>query len=458
MKRKYLLVLLLAIALIPFKVCAAGGFSVSGSSVSMYPGETKTITITSNNAVGRLNISSSNSGVASVSSDKLFIQDSGSTGNFTITSNSVGTAIISVVASEHFATMEEEYLTGLTKTITVNVVAKPAPAPTPTPSPTPAPNNNNNNSNNSNNNGNNNNQNSKSQNNNVKKLTVEDYSLIKVDNNNYTLTVTNDVSSIDLKATLEDSKASVTGTGKHNLNIGENNIEVVVTSEAGSQNKINVKVTRKDAFYLEDLDYVLKNNKIKDVNINIEKDTVISKSDLDKIKTASKTVNLNYYNDEKKLVYSFVVDGTKLKVNSNLDTTVSYNPKNKSTMMKNSNYADGIYLEFNSSLNNLKIKLYVGDKFKTGDVVNLYSYEKNKYKLYESKLKVNDGYIEFDKNTSNDYLVSMTQLSNEVVVCNSSSFSLYLIIILVILLIGSFVFIGIKIYKKKGSKKVLEKE
>lgn len=371
---------------------------------------------------------------------------------FSATCTATGAGTITITLSGDITAAADDNATDVFGSKTVTVLERPTPTPAPNNNNNNNNNNNYNNSNNNNSNNNKNNQNNKSQNNNIKELTVEGYSLTKVDNNNYTLNVSNDVTSINLKASLEDSKASVTGTGKHDLNIGENNIEIIVTSEAGTQNKINVKVTRKDAFYLEDLDYVLKNSKIKEGNINIDKDAVVSKSDLEKIKKAGKTINLNYYNEEKKLVYSFAVDGTKLKVNDSFSTDVSFDPKNKSTMMKESNFADGIYLGFNSSLSNIKVKLYVGDKFKTGDVVNLYSYEKNKYKLIESKLNVKDGYIEFDMISSKNYLVSMTQLSNDVVVCSSSSSSLYLIIILIVLLLGSFAFIGVKFYKKKVKK------
>ena len=60
MKKKYVIILLLIMILMPFKVFASGGFGVSTTSISMYPGESKTIAITTDNAVGKLNISSSN--------------------------------------------------------------------------------------------------------------------------------------------------------------------------------------------------------------------------------------------------------------------------------------------------------------------------------------------------------------------------------------------------------------
>ena len=64
--------------------------------------------------------------------------------------------------------------------------------------------------------------------------------------------------------------------GTHDINVGENNIEVIVTAENGSQNKINIKVTRKDGYYLEDLDSALKNNKTDDINVIIKSDTTTS--------------------------------------------------------------------------------------------------------------------------------------------------------------------------------------
>ena len=303
MKKKYLIVLLLAMILMPFKVFAAGGFGVSTTSISMYPGESKTITITTNNAVGKLNISSSNGGVASASPGSIFIQNPGSSGSITITGNSVGTATISVVASSDFATMDEEILAGQTKTNTVNIISKPAPQPSnPTPinpkpsNPKPSQP-----------------QNSLSKNNNIKSLSIEGYELVKLDNNNYTLTVSNDITSINVNAFAEDSKAKVTGTGVKELQVGENNIEVIVTSESGSQNKINIKVTRKDGYYLEDLDAVLKNKKLQDADIIINADSKITKEQLNQIKDSKKRLRFNYYDESKNLIYSWTINGKEIK-------------------------------------------------------------------------------------------------------------------------------------------------
>ena len=45
--------------------------------------------------------------------------------------------------------------------------------------------------------------------------------------------------------------------------IGENNIEIIVTSESGLENIINILVTRRDGYYIENIK--ITNNKIREV-------------------------------------------------------------------------------------------------------------------------------------------------------------------------------------------------
>ena len=79
----------------------------------------------------------------------------------------------------------------------------------------------------------------------LKSIGVTGYDIVKVDNNNYTLTVENNVTNVEVTATAASSVAIVTGTGKKTLNVGENVIKVIVTSQSGSVSTYNVKVTRK---------------------------------------------------------------------------------------------------------------------------------------------------------------------------------------------------------------------
>lgn len=440
MKKKYLIILLLTMIIIPFKVFAAGGFSVSTTSISIYPGETKTITISTNNAVGKLNISSSNGGVASASPGSIFIQNPGSSESITITGNSVGTATISVVASDNFATMDEEILAGQAKTITVNVIEKTEPQPS---NPQPS---------------NPQSQNNLSKNNNIKSLSVEGYELVKVDNNNYTLTVSNDVTSINVNATAEDSKAKVSGTGVKELTVGENNIEVIITSESGSKNKITIKVTRKDGYYLEDLDSVLKNEKLQDADIIIKTDSKITQEQLNQIKDSKKTLRFNYYDDNKKLIYSWTINGKEIKDNQEFTTSITFATENVKEIYKLSNYADGLYVNFKHTGDlpkGTKIKLYVGDKFENESIVNVYHYNNTEKTLdfIKDNLKVSDGYIEFDVEHCSEYFVTMSTIDNVVKKDTSSNIFMIFTIIESIVIIGlvAFIFIKLKPLKKDNN-------
>ena len=342
----------------------------------------------------------------------------------------------------------------------VSVSQKPAPTPSPTPS---QPGNNNNNNNNNQTNNNNNKQNStqndgdnKSKNNNIKNISVDGYNLIKVDSNNYTLSVTNDVTNINVKATAEDAKSKVTGTGNHNINVGENNIELIVTAENGSQNKINIKVTRKDGYYLEDLDSILNNNKITDINITIKSDTIITKEDLEKIKNSKKTVKFNYYNDDKSLAYSWIIDGSKIKTTSNLSTIITNDSDNKKDILKLSNYADGLFvvLKQNDLPLGTKLKLFVGNKYENNDFVNVYSYRNNKLYLLKNKIKLDNGYVEFDLDNASEYFVTMSTIPNTNIttkVENNEKISILPVIILTICLviIGIIIIFIIKNKRKK---------
>ena len=72
--------------------------------------------------------------------------------------------------------------------------------------------------------------------------TVIDFNKEKLE---YTLDdVKGDVSSIEVSAITEDTKASVTGTGNKSLSVGDNSIEVIVTAENGTTKTYTIKVKK----------------------------------------------------------------------------------------------------------------------------------------------------------------------------------------------------------------------
>ncbi|HIU40270.1 MAG TPA: cadherin-like beta sandwich domain-containing protein [Candidatus Aphodocola excrementigallinarum] len=458
---KYLIItFLMVFCLFPICALATGSISVSTTNLNITKGGTATFSITANNAAGRIDISSSNSSVASVSSSSLFLDMQ--SGTITVKANQVGNTTIRVYATD-VTTYDDEDLTGRTYTINVNVTE-------------PVSDNNDNINNNtgggsgntstnSNTNSNRNNSNKKtttknnlnlSSNNNLKELTIDDYDLVKIDDNNYTLVVTNNVTSINVKAVAEDEKSKITGTGNHDLKIGENTIEVIITAESGAQNKINIKITRKDGLYIEDLNEVLKDTSIDDINIIIDKNTKLSSSDIKKIKESGKKVNLNYY-DNKNLIYSWILDGSKIKDVNELSMLITYTSNYYKEISELSNYADGLYLSFDQKKDfpaGLKIRLYVHDKFDDDSLLNLYYYSisSKKLELVKNKVKVQDGYIEVEIEKGSEYFLTMSDIS----ISNQESFNymnlLYLIPVVVIIVIIIIMIIIMKKRKNKDNK------
>ena len=244
-KIQYLVItLLLTICLLPVSVLAAGSISVSTKSITVKKGSKATFKISANNSAGRVEITSSNPEVASVSTSSLFLDMQ--SGSITVTGNSAGTATITVLAKD-VTTYDDEELNGKTYTIKVTVT-------------NPVSNTNTNKPTNTNINKPTNSNNNLSKNNSLKEIAIDGYTLEKKDSTHYTLTVANNVTNINIKATAEDAKASIRGIGKKDLKVGDNHFEVVVTSESGAQNKIDVKVTRKEDFSLEDLDSLLEDS------------------------------------------------------------------------------------------------------------------------------------------------------------------------------------------------------
>lgn len=125
--RKLSLFMILAL-ICPMVVNAAGGISVSTKNISMEPNSTKTFTISATNAAGRVEITSSDSNVATVSSTSEFLDNNSV--NITVSSKSAGTATIKVTATDVATYDMEEVRTSYN--ITISVVTPETTSKTPT--------------------------------------------------------------------------------------------------------------------------------------------------------------------------------------------------------------------------------------------------------------------------------------------------------------------------------------
>lgn len=88
-----------------------------------------------------------------------------------------------------------------------------------------------------------------SKNNYLSSLSVDGYEISPSFNKNtleYSLTLENDIRSINISGTKDDSKSSVTGLGEHTLVEGINKIDIIVTAQNGSTRTYILNVTVKE--------------------------------------------------------------------------------------------------------------------------------------------------------------------------------------------------------------------
>ena len=226
------LAITVSLSLSCFNVFAAG-FSVSASKSSVSPGETFKVTVSVSGA-GKFNVSVSN---GSATSSTLFADGSGSVN---VTAGQSGTTTVTVIADDVTAS-DESAVTG-SKTVSVAIKTPSSGGSgtsggTSTPT-TPAK------------------EDTRSKENNLSSLSVSAGTLspeFSASKTSYKVELTSDVQKISINAKAKDSKASVSGTGEHELKIGENNIVITVKAENGAKKTytISVYVTEKPSVFLK---------------------------------------------------------------------------------------------------------------------------------------------------------------------------------------------------------------
>ena len=215
-KLLYLLVLLL----LPAVVNAAGSVSVNPTNITIDQGGTASFSVTANNAAGKINITSSNASIASVTSltgvSNIQAISGGQTGFWDSNTGTVqvrgvapGTTTIRVVLAD-VATYDAE---ALTNSYNVNITVN-------------AP---------------------KSSNNNLRSLTVNGSNVSGFSASTTTYNIgTVDSSSVSIFATAEDSGATVSGTGARELKYGNNSLTVSVKAANGDVKNYVINVNRPD--------------------------------------------------------------------------------------------------------------------------------------------------------------------------------------------------------------------
>lgn len=188
----------------------AASLTVSTSKSKVSPGESFKVTVSLKNGAGKINASVSN-GTGSMSEwlDK-------SSATFTCKAGTSGTVKISASGTVGDYSTEKDVSVSASKSVTITSSSSSS--------------------------------SSKSSNANLSTLGVTpkdyDFSGFSKDKTSYSVTVPNDVDSLKVSYKTADSKAKVKVTGNDNLEVGTNNIKVVVTAEDGTTKTYTIKVTK----------------------------------------------------------------------------------------------------------------------------------------------------------------------------------------------------------------------
>ena len=79
-------------------------------------------------------------------------------------------------------------------------------------------------------------------------ITPNDFKGFKPSTYNYSVTVPNDVEKVSVYAKVQDSKSKISsGVGNHDLNVGANELQIIVTAENGNTQTYTINVTREES-------------------------------------------------------------------------------------------------------------------------------------------------------------------------------------------------------------------
>lgn len=190
----------------------AASMVISFSNSSAKVGDTITATVTAKGATGKVNLSVE--GNATLSENSINVDGSAST---SVKINGEGDVKVTATAADMKETSSDKKFTG--STAGKIKVSK-----------------------------NDNKATNKSNNANLSNLGIKpnDFKGFKISTTSYNVSVPNDVENITIYATAQDKKATITGAGAQKLNVGKNELNVIVTAEDGTTKTYTINVTREE--------------------------------------------------------------------------------------------------------------------------------------------------------------------------------------------------------------------
>ena len=120
-----MVIIAVILIMLPMTKVEAASFTISKSGVTLDVEKTTTITINASTHTGRINITSSNSNIASVSTNSIWVENNSQ--SITITGKNEGTATITISGELYDTTIESEQKYTQTISVTVNKVKEDKP-------------------------------------------------------------------------------------------------------------------------------------------------------------------------------------------------------------------------------------------------------------------------------------------------------------------------------------------
>ena len=283
-----------------------------------------------------------------------------------------------------------------------------------------------------------------SNNNNLSSLEIDGVNLdFNKDMLNYTISVANNIESLNIKYQTEDPKATVTVEKPDSLKIGLNNIIVKVVAENGEVKSYNLAVTREELMLTvnNNEDEIIKLIESKDVEDLIhvrvkesDKNKVISKKVLSKLKENKKSIVYEVVNESNGILYQIKIDGSNISDKNDFDYTIEYIKNNILKTIFNNNY---IAFKLKGKLPG-KVSMGILIDELDSNNLELFKVENEKAEKYSS-LDIKDNYAEYEIEDNDMHVISSlvkeSKLSSGKIILLSSILAIVVIAIITVIVV-----------------------
>lgn len=217
-----------------------------------------------------------------------------------------------------------------------------------------------------------------------------------------------------------------------------------------------VEGTVMDTITLESLQQYLNANAGKDVNIQLKAPLTLGADMLSAIRTAGANASFSVVGADNVPQYTWSFAGDSLPENPvALNLALDQNAEQLEAIQKKADGMDVTVLNFQQKGDlgaQVSMRVYVGDKYEDGTTLTLYTYdaEKDEFVKVEENLTVEGGYVSFETETGETYLLSSDKLVPTTIlglVPYGGTFMEYALIGILVILLAIIALMSIKIKK-----------